>query len=206
MKISTSLLSIWKEVAKIKAIDHSLTDYVHLDVTDGIFVDNMSYYTHIDSFEKKVDIHLMVQNIKEEVDKYMYLNPTYITFQLEAPGAKEDIISYIKQKGSKVGIAISPDTDINMLLPYLPSIDLVLLLSVQPGYGGQPFLEKTVSKIQELCAYKDKYSFVIEVDGGINADTATKCVDADILVVGSFITLSDCYDARILQIKEKFQK
>ncbi len=206
MKISTSLLSIWKDPTKIKEVDHSLTDYVHLDVTDGIFTKNKSYYNNISSFEKKVDIHLMVENVKEEVDKYIYLKPEYITFHIENNSPKEDTINYIKEKGIKVGIALNPNTEIEEVVPYLPKIDLVLLLAVNPGYGEQTFIKETIEKIKKLQAYKKQYSFMIEVDGGINKDTVKNCIGVDILVVGSFITLSNNYNKRILELKEKFYK
>lgn len=203
MKISTSLLSIWREPNKVKEVDNSLTDYIHLDVTDGIFVKNKSYYTHIDTFKKKIDIHLMVKNIKEEVDKYAYLKPEYITFHLEATSEREEIIHYIKQKKIKVGIALVPSTLLEEIVPYLSEIDLVLLLSVSPGYGGQTFMEETTEKIEKLKKYQAIYHFVIEVDGGINKDTVKKCKGADIVVIGSFITLSDDFNKKILEIKEE---
>lgn len=201
MKISTSLLSIWDNLEKIKEIDHSITDYIHLDVTNNTFVKNQSFYTNIDSFHKKIDIHLMVTNIKEEIDKYLYLHPSYITFHLEATDKVEEIINYVKNKKIKVGLAINPTTPIKEIIPYLPMIDLVLVMSVTPGYGGQTFIENTVEKVKQLKVYQEKYDFLIEVDGGINQTTIEKCKEADIVVVGSFITLSNQVNQQILELK-----
>lgn len=205
MKISTSLLSIWKDPSKIKKVDESITDYVHLDVTDGIFVNNKSYYNNL-FFQKKVDIHLMVENIKEEVDKYAYLKPEYITFHMETNQKVEEMIEYIHKKNIKVGLAINPDTKVEEVIPYLPKIDLILVMSVMPGYGEQTFIEKVTDKIKILKKYQEKYPFVIEVDGGINNDTVQKCKGVDIVVVGSFITLSENYNEKIKELKNNIEK
>lgn len=201
MKISTSLLSIWDNIEKIKEIDQSMTDYIHLDVMNNTFVKNKASYTNIDFFQKKIDIHFMVTNIKEEIDKYLYLHPTYITFHLEATDKVEDIINYVRSKKIKVGISINPITPVSKIAPYLPLIDLVLVMSVTPGYGGQTFIENTVDKIEQLKGYQKKYSFLIEVDGGINSKTIEKCKDADIVVVGSFITHSNKMNKQIAILK-----
>lgn len=206
MIISTSLLGVINDLEKIENIDHSKTDLVHIDVMDGKFVKNNTNFLHLSGLEKKIDIHFMVENIQEYIDKYLYLHPLYMTFHIEATNCVEEIIDYIHNRGVKAGIAISPHTHLETLLPYLDKIDLILLMSVVPGFGGQAFLKSTTSRLKNLKKWKEEgdYSFQIEVDGGINDQTAFFCKDADILVIGSFITRYKNLNERICLIQEKF--
>lgn len=210
MKVSASFLSIKDNIkSNINVLDKSTIDYLHLDIMDGKFVQNKTF--NIDEIRdllsdttKPKDVHLMVSDIKKYIDDFSTLNPEYITFHFEATYASEEIIEYIKSKNIKVGISINPHTSIESIIPYLPLIDLVLIMSVEPGMGGQTFIEEVVSKINILNKLRDDneyYNYVIEVDGGINDETIKLCSNADIIVVGSFITDSNNYQEQIDKLK-----
>jgi ribulose-phosphate 3-epimerase len=204
MKLATSILSITdNRKEKILALKDTTTDYIHLDVMDGRFVENkVSYLTEIEEIKntnKKIDIHFMVENVDEYLEDYKVFNPEYMTFHIESNFNKETI-KKIKQT-SKVGIALNPETNIEKIKPYLDQIDLVLVMSVTPGKGGQLFKIETVDKIKELLPLKDKYQFEIEVDGGINDKTISMVKDVDIVVSGSYITSSNNYEEKIKNLK-----
>ncbi len=202
MKIATSILSIQKNIEEcILKIGKGSTDFIHLDVMDGIFVPNKKDYQFVKDTllqtKKPLDIHLMVHDIEYYVDLYKSFHPIYMTFHLEAT---EEVLSCIdKIKAcSKVGISIKPKTNVVEIFPYLDQIDLVLLMSVEPGFGGQTFID-IKEKIEILKKYRQEknLSFIIEIDGGINSDTIKKVEDADMVVVGSYITNSMDYEAQI---------
>lgn len=202
MKIATSLLSIQAELDKIRKIDALDTDLIHLDVMDGQFVPAVCDFSSLDFLTKPLDVHLMTQDVKKYTDIYEKLHPIYITFHLEVGNTRE-LISYIKGKNIKVGISIKPETKVEELLPYLSEIDLVLVMSVEPGKGEQTFMESAGSKIEELKKYKEKYgNYEIEVDGGIGSQTASYCRSADILVVGSFITKARDYKEALIELRK----
>lgn len=210
MKVSASFLSIKDNIkSNINVLDKSTIDYLHLDIMDGKFVQNKTF--NIDEIKdllsdttKPKDVHLMVSDIKKYIDDFSTLNPEYITFHFEATYDSEEIIEYIKSKNIKVGISIKPHTSIKSIISYLPLVDLVLIMSVEPGMGGQTFIEEVVSKIDFLNKLREDnkdYNYVIEVDGGINDETIKLCSNADIIVVGSFITDSNNYQEQIDKLK-----
>lgn len=203
LKISASFLNIkepiYEEVAKLNDLD---IDYLHLDVMDGIFVENKTFnyeeFSDITRFSNKPkDIHLMVSDVKKNIDEFSKLNPEFITFHYEAVSEIGSVINYIKDLGIKVGLSIKPTTDVKEIVDYLDYVDLVLVMSVEPGQGGQEFIENSVKKIEQLNYLREKnnYHYLIEVDGGINDYTIKKCDKADIVVVGSFITKQDYKEA-----------
>lgn len=202
MKISASYLSIKDNLKEnIEKLTSCDIDYLHLDVMDGLFVNNKTLpfdelALNLNN-NKPFDIHLMVMDVIKYVDLYSTLNPMFITFHYEV-GNTLEIINYIKSKNIKVGLAINPDTEINKIIPFLPLVDLVLIMSVNPGFGGQEFIKETINKINYLANLN--YNFKIEVDGGINDQNIPFA--ADILVIGSYITNGN-YEERILKIKEK---
>ncbi len=213
MKVSTSILSIKSNLSdNIKILDKSGTDYIHLDIMDGNFVTNKTWdYSDIKDILKDistpVDVHLMVSNLDYYIDNFSKLNPNNITFHLEATDNINKYINLIKEKNIKVGLAIKPNTDINLIIPYLEYLDLVLVMSVEPGAGGQKFIGSSCDRIKLLKEIKELYgyNYIIEVDGGINADTV-KLVAAsgvDLVVSGSYITNSDNYKERIDTLKLK---
>lgn len=214
MEISASILSIKDDIKNnIKRVDNLEINYIHLDIMDGKFVTNKTrdfeeIVSDISEVTKPLDVHLMVADIKKYIDKYALLNPKFITFHIEAADNPSEIIEYIKSKNIKVGISIKPNTDIEDLGPYLREVDLVLVMSVEPGYGGQAFINEMEEKIDELRLLKNayQYPYLIEVDGGINDKTIYKCINADILVIGSYITGSSNYGEKLRVIKEKLRK
>lgn len=194
MEISGSILDLnpktKKEVSKLKI---SGLDYIHLDVMDGKFVSNVSLpydevVNLIDSTQK-LDVHLMVEDVEKYIDDFSNINPEYITFHLEV-GNTLELIQKIKDKNIKVGLSIKPNTDLKAIQLYLNLIDLVLVMSVEPGYGGQKFIENTISRIDKLYQYRkeNNLNFKIEVDGGINNQNISKLKKCDMVVVGSYIT------------------
>ena len=182
MKIAVSYLGIKDNIKEeLSKIDKLNIDYIHVDVMDGVFVTNKTMdYLEESSILKdtthKKDIHLMVEDIKEYVDMYSNLNPEYITFHYEASKDILGDINYIKNKGIKVGLSIKPNTSVDKIIPYLKNIDLVLVMSVEPGRGGQAFIESSKEKVEELYKLQHSYNYVIEVDGGINNETIKKIV------------------------------
>ncbi|MBR4830319.1 MAG: ribulose-phosphate 3-epimerase [Bacilli bacterium] len=210
MKISVSIL---KEKDNIKDVIEKINltdaDYIHIDVQDNTYTSNISFPVETlnnisDYNNKKLDIHLMSNNPEELIDEYSILNPEYITFHLEATNNPYGCIQKIKSKGIKVGIALNPETDINNLVEYLPYIDLVLVMSVTPGLGGQSFLDNTSYKMEEISKLKERFSnYIISADGGINDKTINLIRDyVDMVVSGSFITDSNDYQYSIDLLKE----
>ena len=206
MKISGSILKIKSDKNRIEEIIDSGIDYLHLDVMDGIFVDNISLqYNECDKikelFKIPLDIHLMVQNPIDYIKDFIKLEPKYISFHIEANDI-DKCIDYIKKTKTLVGLAINPATKLEKILPYLEKVDLILVMSVEPGYGGQTFINSSLEKINYLNEYriKNNLKFKIEVDGGINIDNIKK-INSDIVVIGSGITDSDNYKEQVNRIK-----
>ena len=215
VEIATSLLSIKKEesVQTIYNLEVAGTNYFHIDVMDGKFVKNdtteiMRQYTEtikqISSIP--IEVHLMVKDVEAYSKAYIDMQVNTIIFHIESIKSEKEImklLSYIKQNNLKVGLSLSPNTEIEKLEPYLPYIHRVLIMSVEPGEGGQKFIEKSVERIKRLSRfiYENGYDIDIEVDGGINDVTAKEVIDAgaNILVVGSYIINSKDY-------KETMQK
>ncbi len=193
--ISVSLLNIKDNEEKIKEVDQLHSDYVHIDVMDGEFVNNKIDFENLPFMNTKRDIHLMVYDIPRYIDIYSKYKPEYLTFHLEATEKVEEMIAHIKRINSKVGISICPNTKVELLLPYLAQVDLVLIMTVEPGKGGQSFIIDCAHKIDILKELREKnhYHYKIEVDGGVNEVTKEYCKNADILVVGSYLTMSDNY-------------
>lgn len=199
MEISASFLSIKKDLKEnIKTLVDTNIDYLHLDIMDGIFVKNKTWtYSELKTLldtRKPLDIHLMVSDVKKYVDDFAKLNPEYITFHAEAVSNVKELIYYIHSKGIKVGLSLKPDTNVDTIFDYLPSVDLILLMSVEPGEGGQKFIESTTKKIEYLKKLQPYNHYKIEVDGGINDETIKYCRKSDIIVVGSFITNGNYQD------------
>ncbi|MFA5603337.1 MAG: ribulose-phosphate 3-epimerase [Bacilli bacterium] len=205
MKISASFLSIKDNLKEnIEILDKTNIDYLHLDIMDGEFVNNKTYSIDdikglLGNTNKPKDVHLMVSDVINYINDFKQLNPEFITFHLEAIDNPNEIISYLKQLNIKVGISVKPNTNVDTILPYLSDIDLILIMSVEPGLGGQEFIKDVVSKIDYLKKLKKEknYNYVIEVDGGINDQTINYCQNADIVVVGSYITNSDNYQTQV---------
>ncbi len=206
VKISTSILSIKDNlIENIEKLNKTNTDYIHYDIMDGKFVPNTSFsfdeITNINNHvTKPLDIHLMVSDPKSYIDFFKNFNPEFITIHYEIDNLLENI-KLIKENNIKVGVSIKPNTNIEVLYEILDKIDLVLIMSVEPGRGGQKFIYNSLDKIKTLRKYinDNKLNTVIEVDGGINDITSKECINSgvDILVSGSFITNNVNYQKQI---------
>ena len=217
VEISTSLWSAKKEeiVDTIYDLEKAKTDYFHIDVMDGEFVKNkthdtmLEYCEYLDHISKvPLDVHLMVKDVKNYVDSYLIFNPNIITFHYEACKDKDEVMSvikYIKEKGRRVGISIKPNTKIEDIYEFLPYVHLVLIMTVEPGEGGQSIIPETIDKIINLKEYREnkKLDFDIEADGGIKVENSSLVSDAgsDILVVGTAILESEDYADTIRKLK-----
>ena len=205
MKIAVSYLSSKKSKKEtIQLIEDTTADYIHVDLMDGGFVSKKNFTTKeveelLENHTKPLDIHLMVFDPIIYVSSLAKLNPEFITFHLEATKDIVKTIEAIKIQGIKAGITIRPDTDLYELMPYLSLVDLVLIMSVNPGEGGQEFMMSAVDRLQALMEIRkdNDLSFLIEIDGGINKDTIKFVKDVDIAVSGSFICNSFNYQERI---------
>ena len=203
MKISVSILKEKDDfINVIKKLNNTSTDYIHLDIMDSTFTKNSSF--DLNDFynvsTKKYDIHIMSTNLDYQINEAIKLNPEFITFHYESTNSIIKYINLIKENNIKVGLAVSPNTDINKIKEYLSLVDLVLIMSVEPGLGGQEFIIDTVNKLKELNKLKSK--FLISVDGGINNETYKYVKDyVDIVVCGSYITNSDNYEEKINTIR-----
>ena len=218
MEVSTSLLSVKKEniIQTIYNLEVAKTDYFHIDVMDGRFVENDTsetmriYCEYLNQITNvPIDVHLMVTNLKEYIDSYSIFNPNIISFHYEACKDKEEVNKYInqiKERDCKVGLAIKPNTKVDDILEFLPKINLLLIMSVEPGKGGQEFIKVTLEKIKYAKGKIDELGLdtEIEVDGGINIENAKDVKEAGttIAVSGTAIIKSKDYSYAIRKIKE----
>ena len=217
VEVSTSILSI-KEGEESKAffgLETAKTDYFHIDVMDGKFVEKDTYQKMLNnaSYIKRIsnlplDVHLMVEDVKATIDDFLAVEPNIITFHLEACKSKEEvyeIINYIKENNCKVGIAVKPNTKIEEVYEFLPYIHMCLVMTVEPGKGGQTFLTDMLNKIDTLRKYREEQSLEldIEVDGGINLRTApeVKKAGANVLVAGTAIVMANDFKVIIDELK-----
>ncbi|MBP3831507.1 MAG: ribulose-phosphate 3-epimerase [Clostridia bacterium] len=218
IEISTSILNMikGKESETIFGLEKAKTDYFHIDVMDGKFVKNDTYNTmlNLSSYIKRIsnlpmDVHLMVEDVKKGINDFLSIEPNIITFHLEACKNEEEVfecINLIKENNSKVGISIKPNTSIENVYKYLPFVHMCLVMTVEPGKGGQTLLSEMVDKIKELKKYVDENNLEIDIeaDGGINLNTcdAVKNAGANILVSGTAILMAKDYKEIINELKK----
>lgn len=204
MKISASFLSSSNIPADLKKLNETDVDYIHVDIMDGKFVPNktmpFSEMKNIYKYtDKRLDVHLMVEDPSKYIPLYAELNTEYITFHVELMDKVEENLELIKSYGIKCGLAIKPNTPVKSLVPYLPLLDLVLVMSVEPGRGGQTFILESENKIKEVRALLNSYhsKAIINVDGGIEESTKKMCQECDILTSGSYIIRSESFQEQI---------
>ena len=195
MKIAPSMLScdFSKVSEEIKEIE-KLTDIIHLDVMDGHFVPNITFGASIIKTWRKCsdvifDTHLMIENVSKYVDEFCDCGSDYVTFHVEVDEDIDYIIDRIHEKGKKAGLSVKPGTSVSVIEKYLHKLDLVLVMSVEPGFGGQSFMYDMVNKVDQLIDLRkeNNYSYLISIDGGINKDTIKYVKDkCDFVVCGSF--------------------
>ncbi len=199
MKVSVSFLSSDNAPRDLRLLNETDCDFIHVDVMDGKFVKNktmpFSEMKNIYKYtDKRLDVHLMCANPEKYIHKYATLNTEYITIHVEINEDIEKLIKLIKSYSIKVGLAIKPNTNVRDIIPYLPYIDLILVMSVEPGEGGQSFIESSEDKILEVRKLFEEYNLddiVINVDGGVNDKTIGYCKECDIVTSGSFILKGD---------------
>ena len=207
-KISASFLSSKNVPLDLIKLNDTDVDFIHVDIMDGKFVKNktmpFSEMKNIYRYtSKRLEVHLMVDNPSKYIPLYAELNTECIMFHIES---SEDIVKnleLIKSFSIKCGLAINPDTKINELIPYLPYLDQILVMSVYPGEGGQSFIEESEKRIKEIKELIKSYNMniLIDVDGGINNNILDRVVDADILTAGNYIISSDNYQEKITSLR-----
>ena len=205
IKISPSILSSNNRIETIKKLNNTNCDYIHIDSMDGIFVPNTQMpINEVIELEKTttkpLDVHLMIENPIHYIEQLKNKNIEYITIHLEINQDIDKLINKIKSLNYKVGISIKPKTNVKELIPYLDKIDLVLIMSVEPGFGGQKFMPESLNKAKEIRKYNN--NITIEIDGGINDTNINEIKKyVNIAVVGSYITNKDNYQEAINNLK-----
>ena len=208
MKVSVSFLSSKNIPRDLRLLNDTDVDYIHVDIMDGKFVENKTMpfreMRHISDYtSKRLDVHLMVEDPSNYIPLYAELNTEYIVFHVEVDEDIEKNLKLIKDYSIKCGLSICPETKVSSLIPYLPYLDQILVMSVVPGKGGQSFITDTVSKIKEVRKLIESYNLdiVINVDGGINDMTKDKCSESDILTAGSYIINSENFQEKISSLR-----
>ena len=191
--LAANLLKIEQEVLNVVEAG---ADYLHIDIMDGHYVPNITFGSNFVKSIRPIsnitlDVHLMITPVKQYVESFVNAGADIISFHPDADSNPEKIIEKIKNLDCKCGIAVHPNIEIKEIEKYIPLIDLIIVMTVVPGFGGQNFMENQLTKISKLneLRIKEGFEFEIEIDGGVNNKTSRLCIDkgADVLVAGSYI-------------------
>ena len=209
MKVSVSFIkSKYNEEETINKVNKTDCDYLHVDVMDGNFVENKNF-TFQEFLEwqkenkKTLDVHLMCSNPKKYIKEYVNLNTEYITIHAEIERDLKELLSLIHSYGVNAGLSIKPNTPVSKIMNYIYDVEQILIMSVEPGKGGQDFMDSVVDKILELKKIREEngLDFIISIDGGINDQTINKVKDCDMVVSGSYICMSENYQEQVDKLR-----
>ena len=210
MKVSVSILGLNDRKKAISLLNNTNCDYIHIDVMDGSFVPNKQFTTgEINNLEiiskKKFDVHLMVDNPREYIENLDISNIEYIIVHSEIDKDINELLDLIKSYNVKCGLSIKPNTDISILTPYLNKLDLILVMSVEPGFSGQEFISNSLDRVSKLkqIIKNNNLDIVMAIDGGINGSNASlvKKSGIDMVVSGSYVTNSLDYQDKINDLR-----
>ena len=208
MKVAVSYLGVKDIPYTLRELDKTDVDFIHVDVMDGKYVKNktmsfkelssIGFYT-----KKRLDVHFMVKKPLNYIDDYASLNVSYMSFHLDTKNNIEELINKTKMYGIKVGLVLNPSDDVEKVFPYLDKIDLVLIMTVNPGYGGQKLIEEVIPKIFAVKKEikRQHLDVLVSVDGGINIENKDLLKGSDIIVSGSYVTKSNDYQKTISELR-----